>query len=1574
MVETLATDPRVRQAGLEFERPFRKAPAIGDGLRGAPRSTTEKSAGGVAKAPVNQGIKLLKPNLDILKPGFAFDVAVRNFGRVPSTDATLQALLFQVVPDFSSPDPNDRILERIRTIQRAIPTLEVNDSYAVPFEFGTGNQSPGGTYQVALRLLDGFPPADEAEMLASFETGYTLASSGKVQHVCLESGRGSNGGASDPLMPKQWNLRNTGQPLYPLDRPGVSGEDIGMENVLMLGGGDGDGVRVAVVDSGMEICHPDLRENVEPGRSYNFNARLLAAAGLLGVHTSEGHAMELADPFNFSPLGDHGTSVAGIIAADADNGIGIRGVAPGALLRGYNMMRTRAADQKMAELDSLGGSFFAPESTDVDVFNMSYGDEMAENIDRDMERLFSFGTAWLRGGLGAIYVKAAGNEYDTCPDFRVAGNINNEVGCWSSNSDPRQNLPYLINVGAFNAGGKKSSHSSAGPNLWISAPGGEDEAEKAAVLSVDQMGWDRGYNHAGSKLDDPLDSERSSNPDGDYTALMNGSSAAAPHVSGAVAMLLEAFPGFTWRDVKHVLAKSARKIDPDVKLVSRIIGGTELNLRFPWTENAAGFRYHDWYGFGALDLDRAMEIARQHAPDSLGEFHQSRWFDARITSVPIPDNDGGGWEVPIAVDGLPEDANIEAVVLEVAATHEHSLHELGVYLQSPSDTPSVVNQVANSVLTRREELPGPGWRILSNAFYGENPNGVWRINVVDAFEGHSGELDALRLRFYYGTHSDSRTVRTPTAPTAAPGDVAVEVVEEGLSVTWAAPNPTDPSVAGGAPILRYVATAVPQDGRTNLTCTADPSAAGCTIEGALPDMAYEVTVRAENAVGAGPPTVPVTWSPASEEPDFSGQHVISTDANDAYSVRASDLDGDGDPDVLSASRLDGKIAWYENLGGGSFSAQRVISTAARGAYSVHASDLDGDGDPDVLSASFGDGKIAWYENLGGGSFSAQRLISAAARGAYSVHASDLDGDGDPDVLSASAIDNKIAWYENFGGGAFSAQRVISTAAGYASSVHASDLDGDGDPDVLSASAGDDEIAWYENVGGGAFSAQRVISTAADFAVSVHASDLDGDGDPDVLSASAFDDKIAWYENLGGGSFAAQRVISADADSAWSVHASDLDGDGDPDVLSASAGDDKIAWYENLGGRAFSEQRVISTDADGAWSVHASDLDGDGHADVLSASRFDDKIAWYENLRVQNTEDAAWLDELLNRRVDSGSSPGIIAAVVDHRGIREVAAAGVRKAGDLQELSNTDIIHIGSNTKAMTSAMLATLVRNGAFSNGWDTTIANVFPELLDEIHTGYHTVDLWQLVTMTAGIKRNASNWRAYQGLDIIQQRYRILRENLAEPPAAAAGQYLYSNLGYAVAGAMAEKVTGKSWETLMQEQLFEPLGMSETGFGPPGTPGELDQPWGHRRDPQSGDWVPNQFDNARALGPAGTVHLSLEDWSKFMALWLPDVPPAILDRATLDRLITPTSGNYAAGWFVASRSWAQGKAINHSGSNTSWYTILWIAPQIGRAYVVGANSAEPDVNDTFRMLDVIVGEMVRHSVAGVRKPVLQRP
>ncbi len=364
---------------------------------------------------------------------------------------------------------------------------------------------------------------------------------------------------------------------------------------------------------------------------------------------------------------------------------------------------------------------------------------------------------------------------------------------------------------------------------------------------------------------------------------------------------------------------------------------------------------------------------------------------------------------------------------------------------------------------------------------------------------------------------------------------------------------------------------------------------------------------------------------------FGAQQAITASISSAYSVYATDIDGDGDPDVLSVSTLDNKIAWYENTdGNGVFGEQHIITTSAIGAQSVYACDIDDDGDMDVLSASKHDDKIAWYENTeGSGSFGAQQIITTSADGARSVYACDIDGDGDQDVLSASYDDNKIAWYENVDGkGTFGPQQAITTSNYRAQSVYACDIDGDGDQDVLTGSESH-RVAWYENIdGNGAFEEQQVITTYANGVWSIYACDIDGDGDPDVLTGSEYYGMVAWYENIdGNGTFREQQTITEYTDNAESAFACDIDKDGDQDVLSTFPYDDKISWYENIDGNGtFGEQKIITTSTDYVQSVYASDIDGDGDLDVLSASQDDDKIAWYENFTFESNTSVKTLQQ------------------------------------------------------------------------------------------------------------------------------------------------------------------------------------------------------------------------------------------------------------------------------------------------------------------------------------------------------------
>ena len=635
-----------------------------------------------------------------------------------------------------------------------VPSLDPQTGLGFTFDVDLTAFVPGRDYYALLQVEE-TPEEHPGRSYTNFDyAGFSLDASGAVRVRCRSPAVGqATVGARDPLVGEQWHLVNSGQAAFAA-QPGVPGEDLAMRRAID-DGRTGRGVRVAVVDTGLEVCHPDLVANVEAAASHNFNSR-----DWLGA-TSR-------DPFLPSTMGDHGTAVAGIIAAAADNGVGGRGVAPGVSLRGYNFLA--AIGWAGAWLDSLGGSTVSPNSAEVDVFNLSFGSLGYEgNPDADQEvALLRHGVTNLRGGRGALYVKAAGNGFGSCRAIPRA--VNDLIGCASSNSDPTNNLPYVIVVGGYNASGQRASYSSVGANLWISAPSGEYGADFPAIITTDQMGVGRGYDRLVPR---GLAVDALANPYGHYISTFNGTSSAAPNASGAVALLLEAHPDLTWRDVKHLLAKSARRIDPHRSAVRYGFGGAAhllqrpwdaaspnvrarnwygfgaapYVLQMPWITNAAGYRFHNWYGFGALAVDGALGHAATHEPDSLGAYVETEPFDA-FDRAAIPDYSSAGLTQSLEVSGLPRDANIEAVTLHLDVTHPFT-NDLGIHLISPSGTESILNPVFNDVLANDQDLD---WQLLSNAFYGERPNGKWTLKVVDAAPEDAGWLNGWSLRFALGTH------------------------------------------------------------------------------------------------------------------------------------------------------------------------------------------------------------------------------------------------------------------------------------------------------------------------------------------------------------------------------------------------------------------------------------------------------------------------------------------------------------------------------------------------------------------------------------------------------------------------------------------------------------------------------------------------------------------------------------------------------------------------------------------------------------------------------------------------------
>ncbi len=325
-----------------------------------------------------------------------------------------------------------------------------------------------------------------------------------------------------------------------------------------------------------------------------------------------------------------------------------------------------------------------------------------------------------------------------------------------------------------------------------------------------------------------------------------------------------------------------------------------------------------------------------------------------------------------------------------------------------------------------------------------------------------------------------------------------------------------------------------------------------------------------------------------------------------------------------------------------------------------------------------------------------------------------------------------------------------------------------------------------------------------------------------------------------------------------------------------------------------------------------------------------------------------LQQRCDRLQQETTVPATWLAVAYPDGSEEIVVSGVRKFGADQRATPDDLIHIGSCTKAFTVHLLAILVEQGHLR--WEQTIAEGLPQERDSIHEAFHGATLQQLVQHRASLPADAKNWHAHGRLALLERRSRIVQDNLREPPPEPpADGFRYSNLSYLVAARFAEQATGKTWEELMRREVFEPLGLSTAGFGPPGERRAITQPWGHALNKLAPGWLPLQIDNAEALGPAGTMHLALSDWLRFARLYaggknrdggqrIDTTQPGNVSAESLQRIITPASPNgYASGWIVKSDG-GDAEQLGHAGSNNFWFATILIDRKAGTVCVAAAN------------------------------------
>lgn len=339
---------------------------------------------------------------------------------------------------------------------------------------------------------------------------------------------------------------------------------------------------------------------------------------------------------------------------------------------------------------------------------------------------------------------------------------------------------------------------------------------------------------------------------------------------------------------------------------------------------------------------------------------------------------------------------------------------------------------------------------------------------------------------------------------------------------------------------------------------------------------------------------------------------------------------------------------------------------------------------------------------------------------------------------------------------------------------------------------------------------------------------------------------------------------------------------------------------------------------------------------------------------------AWQPQLEKVRVKH-ELPALGAAFVTSEGLQSLGVTGVRKAGTDVAVTADDHWHLGSNTKAMTSTLAALAVQEGKLK--WDSTLGETFPDNADLKSKPLAKATLTHLLSHWSGLPANAM-WGllALTGGDMLFQREQALQLAARTPDLPAPGEkHEYSNWGYVLAGHMLEKVWDAPWEELMQRRLFAPLGIQHAGFGGMGTPGKIDQPWPHNGNGKPAEVNGPANDNAPVLGPAGTVHMPLSDWAKFIAEHL--AGPAgkgklLKSAAAYEHLHRPTQAgiNYAYGWAAMERKWG-GQVISHNGSNTMNHSVAWLAPEKGFAIIACTNSG---AEAAARALDDAVGVLMQ--------------
>lgn len=505
--------------------------------------------------------------------------------------------------------------------------------------------------------------------------------------------------STDSFYSDQWHLQNLGQ------LGGTIGEDANVSSVWNQNI-SGNQVIVSVVDDGLDIRHEDLTQNIS-----------VTARGLNLLNNTIYPTHSYSNSF-------HGSAVGGVIAARGGNNIGVRGAAPCSKLVGVNIL------EKSTIYTSDEYRAMVNESSRVSISNNSWGSPDGYGW------LWPSSALWQQGvnegirlgksGKGTVYVWAAGNGAN-------GGSIVSPILVDNANYDGQANYYGVMAIGGIGQDGKKANYSESGSNVWAVAhtQGNSATAYTTAISTTDATGA-FGLNVGGSSGDYSL---------GNYTKKFNGTSSATPLAAGVIALLLSQRPELSWRDIRELVAYSARKNDP---------------VDSDWTMNAAGLNINHKYGFGAVDAVSLLNYGSSWTPIAAPQVTYTML--AISPNTPIPDND----LVTGATLNYPVSAGINYIeYMDVEFTSNHTYFpELLIQITSPNGTTSTLTEPHACVNPYNSSLCSSGntsiasmtgsstYRFGLARHLGENPNGTWVIRVFDASVTDTGQINSVQLRIY----------------------------------------------------------------------------------------------------------------------------------------------------------------------------------------------------------------------------------------------------------------------------------------------------------------------------------------------------------------------------------------------------------------------------------------------------------------------------------------------------------------------------------------------------------------------------------------------------------------------------------------------------------------------------------------------------------------------------------------------------------------------------------------------------------------------------------------------------------